>query len=72
MEPIQPSGIFCAACQKEIDLFDGPVRKIGKPSQFPFCWECWQNFYRSGYIPQDEIVAKDVGKELHIWMEEKE
>jgi hypothetical protein len=72
MKPIEPSGIFCSSCQKEIDLFDGPVKRIGKPMQFPFCNDCWVEFYRSGYVQQCDIVVEDVGEELHIWMRDAE
>ncbi len=64
---IQPSGISCSSCQQEIDLFDGPVRRIGKPQQFPFCWECWRNLYK--FIPDKrDVVTKDVKEELYIWL----
>jgi len=67
--PINPSGIICSSCNNEIDLFDGPVRRIGKPQQFPFCWDCWRDLYRA--LPQHQIIAEDVGDELHIWIEEE-
>jgi len=67
----KPSGILCSSCGEEIDLFDGPVRMIGKPQQFPFCWKCWRQLYQM--IPaKKEIKVLEVSeKEMHIWLEEK-
>jgi len=70
MQAIKPSGVDCVSCKTEIDLHDGPVRMVGQPKRFPFCWECFHELY--GVIPnRGHIIAKETldGSELHIWLE---
>jgi len=64
---IKPSGITCSPCGKEIDLEDGPIRMVGSPKSFPFCWECFQVLYRSGYMEQCDIFAEE-GKDGRLYI----
>lgn len=67
----EPSGIKCSSCAEEINYFDGPVRLVGKPQQFPFCWKCWKLLLQM--IPNSgDIKTKEISdKEMHIWLEKK-
>jgi hypothetical protein len=67
---IQPSGVLCSSCKKEIDLFDGALRKIGKPKQFPFCWECWHELLSIDLVSDQDVVTEDFADEIHIWLED--
>ena len=68
---IEPSGIFCSSCTEEIDLFDGPIRMVGEPKAFPFCWKCLRELYSADFLSVPDIVAekKEDGR-LYITMKE--
>lgn len=68
---IKPSGVFCQICDNEIDLFDGPVRRIGKPQQFACCWQCLREILNFLDVDRKkDILTEDVNGELHIWLED--
>ena len=65
----EPSGIPCSSCGTEIDLADGPVRMVGRPTAYPFCVSCWFDILAYLGGPAGVRAKKRDGK-LYLWVEE--
>lgn len=59
------SGTLCTLCKQDIDFSDGPIRMLGQPKSFPFCWDCFISLF-SSHLSHTTLQTREEGNYLYV------